>query len=375
MVVQLAKKIISSSFQKFNDYRILQEYKELYKLMTQNAFKIDCKNLALWRKKWSVFDLKFYNASYQIFSSFIGEDVNICPPEILKLRIEPILNEMCFGAFYRDKNNISRFIPNKNQAKTIVRKFYGCFYDADYKNIVLSVEKDLMNILEPYEKIIIKPTNSLGGRGIEVFFKKADTWINNKGEYLNLYFLQKIYRTDFVLQEFVKQNSLIKMFNPSSVNTFRVMTYRSVLDNQVVIPHIILRVGRDGAIVDNASLGGMFCKIEFDGYVEQKFYDLWGRSQDNFNGIDLSQNKIFVPFVDKIVPFVKEMADYIPEQRLIAWDIVFDEEETPKVIEFNYGAFCSELFQIPCGSLFGEYTTEIIDYCCKHRHIKYYLSV
>ena len=53
----------------------------------------------------------------------------------------------------------------------------------------------------------------------------------------------------------------------------------------------------------------------------------------------------------------------------------FDEEETPKVIEFNYGAFCSELFQIPCGSLFGEYTTEIIDYCCKHRHIKYYLSV
>ena len=68
------------------------------------------------------------------------------------------------------------------------------------------------------------------------------------------------YREDFLVQDWVRQYKGMAAMNPTSVNTLRIMSYRSGMDVYAAI-----RIGRKGQAIDNESAGGIGSKINVDG--------------------------------------------------------------------------------------------------------------
>jgi len=68
----------------------------------------------------------------------------------------------------------------------------------------------------------------------------------------------------YVVEEAVRNIDTIARFNSSSLNTFRVITFKLARNRWIVIG-AALKVGRAGSLVDNSSAGGLFVPIEDDG--------------------------------------------------------------------------------------------------------------
>lgn len=156
-------------------------------------------------------------------------------------------------------------------------------------------------------------------------------------------------------------------FNNTSVNTIRVMTYRSLATNEVVIPNAILRVGAEGKDVDNAHAGGMFCGISANGVLGKYMCDYLGNKKKSFNGVDYSNSDFCIPNYNRVKEFAKQVADKVLHHRLLALDIMLDEQGNPKLIEVNVGGFSAWLFQYTNGSAFGQYTDEVISFLKKKK--------
>ena len=57
-------------------------------------------------------------------------------------------------------------------------------------------------------------------------------------------------------------------FNSTSVNTLRIVVYRSVTDNNLYVTNSILRIGLKDSVIDNAHAGGVFIGIDNNGNWE-----------------------------------------------------------------------------------------------------------
>lgn len=74
---------------------------------------------------------------------------------------------------------------------------------------------------------------------------------------------------NFIIQERVKQHAEIAKLNPSSLNTFRIVTYRE-RDN-VYILNVTLKIGHKGEVVDNGHAGGYFVGTNEDGTLKSGY--------------------------------------------------------------------------------------------------------
>lgn len=333
------------------------------KLNKEKYAKVNSKVLKKWQHKWSVFKVPFSNNSYRLFSNYIKEDINICPMEIIDSIIEPVLNPLQYGYLYSDKNMFDRLFPSSWMPVTIVRNLHGSFYDRDYQRILKFNDDVLKDLLSLYSKIIVKPTLLSSGIGVRLFTKKGDSWINNSGEKLTFSFLAEKYESDFIIQECLSQHSFMDSLNPSSVNTIRVACYRSVLTDEIIILNAIVRIGKHGKCVDNAHAGGVFCGVTKSGVLGNYVCDYLGNISKIFNGINFSTMDLRIPYYERILEFSRKIASKVVDQRLLALDIMLDDEGYPKMIEINVGGFSAWLFQFTNGSAFGAYTDEIIEYC------------
>lgn len=73
--------------------------------------------------------------------------------------------------------------------------------------------------------------------------------------------LRKIKRSDYLVQELVRQDDRYAAIAPASVNTIRCITLRS-RSGAVDIGCASWRMGNGKSVVDNASSGGMFCGVD-----------------------------------------------------------------------------------------------------------------
>ena len=180
--------------------------------------------------------------------------------------------------------------------------------------------------------------------------------------------LDSQYGSNYIIQECMQQMAFMASFNPSSVNTIRVMTYRSVKDDDVKFCNAVLRIGGKGSDVDNAHAGGKFCGIDQNGVLGKYVCDFLGRKDTIFNGVDFTREKI-IPNYDTIKTFSINVASKIPYMRLLALDIMIDASGTPRLIEFNCTSFSYWLFQFTNGCAYGQYTDEVIEYAIKNHHL------
>lgn len=315
--------------------------------------------ISRWRRLGKV-DVRYY----RFFSNFIGSDPDILPGNICSQVIEPLLNPRNFWWYYEDKNMYGKMFLKEWQPKTILRNVNGFYYDEDYNLIGNLDEKILSNLVNVMDAFIIKPSIDSGsGKNVQLFKKEHDSFISHTGEKFSLKTLLLHYKKDFLIQECIKQSNLIAKYNISSVNTFRVFVYRSVKTGEMHVIHIGLKIGAKGNVIDNVHGGGCFVGI----YPDGKFYLFGvnndGEKIDHIDDIVFSSEHLEQDIVNRIKSFALDVSKEILHHKIIALDIALDEENKPRLIEFNISGFSYWYFQMAMGATFGDYTEEVIDYC------------
>lgn len=362
----LIKSICRKSIFAILEWRYRKQYT---KLLHRNAIaSVKVPSEDCWMKKWSVLGNP-KAVYYRLFSHYVGEDLNIIPEDICRTVVEPILDPAPYVPYYSDKNIFDKLFKEGTLAKTILRKMNGMYCDATYQKVELD-DAALALLLEKSgcTKIVIKPSvDGESGRGVKLFSYAQQQWREIGGDAtLSVAFLEANYGADFIIQECLEQHEGLAYFNPTSVNTLRLSLYRSVKTNECAVTRAIIRIGGKGALVDNAHAGGGYVGINPDGSLCHQVLNQYGETFTEFNGIDFTQ-KHMIPHWSRIVEFAKYIGKNVPHHRLLALDIMLDKEGNPRLIEFNCKSYSMWLFQFTTGGAFGDYTDEIIAYCCANR--------
>ena len=258
------------------------------------------------------------------------------------------VNQMQFERAYSDKNLTEFILRGIKYPETVLKNVNGYYYlDGQ------AVDRDTaIRACQDLGDVIIKPTMQSHGSGVRKFsVKDGITSIDNE----TVDHLFSRYKADFIIQKVVRQHERLSALNPSSVNTLRILTYRSGME--VLVPYTVIRIGRKGWDIDNETAGGISTRIEKDGKLARYAYGAPGNEgiEQTDTGVVLEGYEI--PSYAEAVDTVKKLHLQLPHFNLIGWDISIDQEDDPVLIEWNVWP---ELSQSANGPAFGEYTERIL---------------
>jgi hypothetical protein len=364
---------------KIQYYVVLNNYLnkiKRFELCNDNHLKSDHskKMLKEFVRKWSTFKHPFSNEQYKIYSSISGiPSADFVPDNIFYWIIEPTLNRLKTNFAYSNKNFYEKLYTPEFFPRGILHCINNEFYDSDY-HLIKSLNQDIIeNLLTDYNQVILKPAlETSSGRNVKLFVRNNAIFTNGKGEELSADYLNKIKKSDFILQEKVKSHPFYAQFNYSSLNTVRLMTYRSVKTDKIDIVSGMLRIGEPGSVVDNRCAGGAAVGLSRSGKINSRGIN------GNCNIIkhlpanpDIRFDEIGVAFnYDLMVNAARKVSSQILNFRLISYDLCIDSEDSPRIIEINLGNQGTTSLQALNGPLFGEYTDEIIEYSLKNKKIR-----
>lgn len=250
---------------------------------------------------------------------------------------------------YNDKNMTDVTLPHTHQPHIYVKNMCGYFY-AEGKAISREEASELCKNLGD---VIIKP--SLTGRGVGVRKIHLKNGIVNNGKQ-TIEELFDEYQADFLIQKVIKQHAKMAALNSSSINTIRVVSYRSGMEVKAV--YTVIRIGRKGMNVDNESAGGISAIIRKDGTIGKYAYGAPGDDMIEFTDSGVRLEGYKVPSFEKAIELVKFSHMQLPYFNLIGWDIAVEEDGSPIMIELNLNP---DLSQSANGPAFGDYTEEILN--------------
>ena len=270
------------------------------------------------------------------------------PANFYHCELVPRANEHSLNAAYGDKNMCDLLFPGENVVHTYLKNMNGYYY---FEGKPVS-EADALERCRNLGRVIIKPSRSSKGNHVQMIeIRNGD--IVGTGMSVEQLFSQ--YKKNFLIQECIKQHKDMAALNPSSVNTIRILSYRSGME--VLIIYSVIRIGRKGQVIDNQCAGGISTAIGEDGTLSSKAFG--GYSTDNIgrtdSGVVLDGYRI--PSYDKATEMIKRLHLHLPFFNIIGWDVAILENGEPVLIEFNtnpglsQSAFCSGM---------GKYTERII---------------
>lgn len=200
-------------------------------------------------------------------------------------------------------------------------------------------DNDVDMFLDNYEedRIFVKLSSEGASRGVFPINRKGGFWEFN-GTKINAIELRKKYgKKGFFLERQLGQESVLKSYNPDTVNTIRILTLND--GEYIKIVSAAVRFGRKGAFVDNMHAGGMAVSVDVSTgkmglYAGRRFdatkYYEHPDSHLKFDGKDVPQWK-------EIVALVHQTLTVFPQYRSVGFDIVTT-ENGPVVLEINTGS-------------------------------------
>lgn len=355
MVKNLFKNIVVKSWEYSakrnlrNKFNLYGQYKKLYRWHEYKLLKEHC--LLFKPLKFKV------NKEWYKYITLIRQEENpaYVPEDIWHLRIEPVLNIRAYNKAFNDKNLFNLTDYHYLFPKPYLHIIEGIFYNPNYQRINKSKAEQMIPSVLPF---VAKNTiDSGGGKGV-IFYDpnenkiSLDVIINNHGN-------------NVIIQEFVKQHPWFEKFNKDSLNTIRVVTYRSVKDENIYILQTLLRMGKKGKRVDNQSSGGIACGINENGKL-----NAWGCDKLSIRYYE--NNGVIFKEVEPIPDFelLKDTCIKIAEKRFYERVLVFDTwrdtENNIRLTEINNINIGIEDLQKNNGPLLGDFTKEIIDFCANN---------
>lgn len=335
------------------------------KLILQNIIKkpIPKDFLAQNKKYWGKLDILHSSKWAKIYHSINDiDDYKYISEQTYYSEVEPRLNNASFSEAYSDKSFYSILFPGKYLPKIFLRCIDGVLYDESNQQIDYNEIKEL--IANQSKLVIKKSVETGGGKGVDIYTKNEEKFnllLNSKNA---IELLINKFGRNFIIQEYINQHSFFKTFNESSVNTVRILTYRSVISNEIFVINSVLRIGKKGAIVDNQASGGISCGVNIEtGEINEFAIDKYGIKFKEFNGVLF--NKQIIPFFDKMKFIAIEVAEKYKYHRLLGFDFTIDSENNIKLIEVNNKNNEINFYQMNNGPLFGKFSDEILEHCLR----------
>lgn len=251
-------------------------------------------------------------------------------------------------AAFGDKNMADILLKGVKMPHTLLKRMNGYYY---YEGRPVS-EEEAISLCQNMTDVLFKPVNLSKGKGIKNF-----TVINGRTEKegKSVSDLFHEYGDNFQIQERVQQHERMSALNPTSVNTLRIVTYRSGMD--ILLIYAVVRIGKLGSVVDNQCAGGISAIIDEKGCLGK--YAFGGYEEDNIEKTDTGVviNGYQLPSYEKAIEAVKKLHYQLPYFNLIGWDICIDKEGDPVLLEFNTRPGLS---QSAFGPGFGKYTERVL---------------
>lgn len=321
--------------------------------------RVDFKN---YREKWGVLSSGISSVFMQVYPAFSRvKSADYVPDTLYFTHIEPMLNNVAYSRSFADKNMYSLLIDKEVLPGILLRKMHGMYLNSNYK-MVASVDSIMADIAREQDRLVLKHSiSSQGGKNIFILKSDGSQFLKD-GIPVDYQWLEKFAGDNFLLQSFVRQHPFYEQFNKSSLNTLRVFTYRSVTDEKVHVLHSVLRVGKDGAEVDNISMGGKACGITRDGFLNGVVCDIDGRLYDEIGPVNFN-NRVPLFKYDEVVKKAIDVANSQFYSRVIGFDFCVDDQGRVRLIELNNYDIGVDILQQCNGPLFYEFTDEIIEYC------------
>ncbi len=249
---------------------------------------------------------------------------------------------------YCDKNINEKLLPHIKQPRSLLKNVNGYFY---FEGDALDKERAIKKC-ENLNDCIIKPSLLSKGRGVKkLYIENGKDCISGKtvDEILTQY------DKNYIIQEVVRQHPRMKVLNPSSLNTLRIMTYRSGME--ILVVYVAVRIGRKDQILDNQTAGGISAQVNDQGQIAKYAF---GAAGDDFvtttdSGIILEGYEI--PSYQEVIECVKKAHFDLPFFDIVGWDMAIGENGEPILIEWNAKVGPS---QTACGTGLGKYTERII---------------
>ena len=303
-----------------------------------------------WGEKIS---LKWHEYFYYLNDEF---SPRYMPTYIYYGKIIPKLNNRRMGVVYSDKNMAEKLLGNRiRQPKTYIKNINGIFY-IDEK--VVSKQTAIEACKNINDAVIKHSIDSLQGKSVCRFSSKNGL-VSGKNCPDTIEKLLDMYNTNYLIQAAIQQHPEMAKLNPTSLNTIRVMTYWS--KNGVVVLYAVVRMGRTGSVIDNASAGGLYCGVKNDGRLKEHAYTLtpFSRYEKSDTGIIFKDFRI--PMYQELKEKAIELHQQLPYSKFIGWDLSINNNNEIELVEINANG--PGLFQGATGPAFGDYTEEILEYC------------
>ncbi len=278
-------------------------------------------------KKWG-FNVSQLDAEYYSRVSGIKADHYVTRSMAVHF-IYPYLDRYDFVPVYMDKNTQKALLglPDKSidvdMPENVIVNSNGVFFNEEGRECS---EEEALNILIRYGKdTILKPTvETYGGHGIMKV--EGDT---NKEQYKALF---AKYRYNFTFQKLVVQHPIMAKYNPTSVNTVRVVTYRDFQKRRKVL-YACLRFGGEGSVMDNVCSGGGYTgvNVQTGRLINRKRYTYYQMDVPTIS--DTMPNEI--PYWEKIKEAALQLHGRLPQMNIVGWDFTLSPEGKLILIEFN----------------------------------------
>lgn len=226
----------------------------------------------------------------------------------------------------------------KNDIPTPKVFFHNSRSSFSYKGGVLELESknDFLSFLEKFfieekiEHIFCKPVDGI--RGENIFIIEKSTFRKIADDLVDLVFSKA-----FIFQELLQQHEALKSINSSSVNTLRIITYKND-KNKVEILSGFIRVGRKGAIIDNAHIGGIVVPLDKE---TGKMRDEGIQLIDNGGGIFYEHPDTGIVFNNFQIPLYAQVKKMVSQAAplfkfpLLGWDVAIT-PNGPVIVEANH---------------------------------------
>lgn len=253
-----------------------------------------------------VYSLHRFGCMFDEYFLYNFENLNV------KGRLEFVTDKIRWDYYeiFNGRDNLPLF---NNKDKTFEK--YGKYFKRDLCGVKSVEDKEkFIELISKNEKVIIKPVDSSGGRGVQIIDSKNADFESLLNEY----------KSGFVAEELLKNHSSFADFNSSSLNTVRIATIR--MDDRVIIPFSFARFGRAGQCVDNAFAGGVFGSVDIDTGILLNACDENGRKYLIHPDSKKQLVGFKIPDWEKAKEIVKELALVTPENRYTGWDMVYTDK-------------------------------------------------
>lgn len=183
------------------------------------------------------------------------------------------------------------------------------------------------------QSIFAKPLNASKGEGALAFE------ISNEAEASKAF--DKMREGRYIVEKRIMQHPEMARWNESSVNTVRVPAFLNKEGFHLLPP--FFRIGRKGAIVDNAGAGGVYANINPEtGVIYTKGFDEHGNYYDVHPDTGLKFEGYQMPQWKELINLVEEVhRKCMPSHIYIGWDFALTENGWV-LIEGNWGQLVNQ---------------------------------